>query len=902
MSLKKLFSRLNKRLGIIHRASDLDDEMQFHLQMETAHNVAAGMPPEEARRRALIAFGGVQQTRESVRQAYWVRFGDLVRQDLGYALRMMRKNPLFTAVVIGVLTIGIGANTAIFSIIDVVLLKMLPIRNPEQLVSLSYTNDRGKDFSGFSYPAFQQIRDRNEVFTGVLAVDDGITNLQITLTALQGAGQSEEAAIELVSGTYFPVLGVDAVLGRTLTPDDDMVAGAHPLAVISYGYWKRRLALDPQVLGRTFIARHTVFTIVGVAPPGFFGTTVGQAPDMWLPLAMKDQLGDEPILNESSIFWLNILARLKPGMSQQQAAAAMVVLLKQVNAETLGPKAGKMELHAQVEPASKGFNVLRQRFSQPLRILMTVVGLVLLVACVSVASLLTARAVARQKEIALRITLGASNRRLLQQLLTESTLLASLSGLLGLLFTWWMGRALPAFLFEPGTSLALEINNRVLAFTIVVSILTGTLFGLAPAFQVLRSNLVHSLKDDPAGSGGLKRGFGFRRVLVVAQVALCMLLLMVAVLFVRSLQNLNSVDAGFNKENLLVVTVEPKDNLDPARLKNVYRDMLDRVQAVPGVRSCSVSVGSFADNGLTMGPVAVEGYVPRAGEDATIAADVISPGFFTTMGIPILLGRDFRLQDDATAPKLAIVNETFARYYFGNSSPLGKHLGWGRVDRSPLEIIGVVKDAKYGNLKEQTPRFLYLPFLQQSDSFAGAVRLLEVRTLADPAAVAKAVWDRVNSITSSLQVNRINTMVVQVQESLLQQSMLARLSSSFGLFALLLACMGLYGIMSHAVARRTNEIGVRMALGAPRSQVLWMMLREAMLLVAAGMAIGIPAALGGARMASSLISGLLFGVKAGEPQVIVASALIMGLVALLAGYFPSRRAAYIDPLTAIRHE
>jgi predicted permease len=707
----------------------------------------------------------------------------------------------------------------------------------------------------------------------------------------------------LVSGTYFPVLGVDAVLGRTLTPEDDTVAGAHPLAVISYGYWKRRLTLDPQVLGKTFAANQTIFTIVGVAPPGFFGETVGEAPDMWLPLAMKDQLeSDDTTLNSANTFWLDILGRLKPDISPARAAAAMTVLLKEVNGETMGPKAGRMELRAQVKPASKGLDVLRQRFFHPLRILMAVVGLVLLVACVSVASLLTARAVARQKEIAVRVTLGASNRRLVQQLLTESILLASMSGLLGLLLTWWMGRALTAFLFDRDVALNLGLNNQVLLFTIVVSILTGTVFGLAPAVQVLRSNLVNSLKDDPVGSGGLKRGLGFRRALVVAQIALCMLLVMTAGLFVRSLQKLNNIDPGFNKENLLLVTMEPQAGVDSAHLKSIFQEVLDKCRDLPGVRSCSVSLGSFGDGAITMGPMVAEGYIPKPGEDATLEADVISPGFFTTMGIPVLLGRDFRPQDDSAIPKVVIINETLARYYFGNSSPLGKHLGWGRIDRRPLEIVGVVKDSKYGNLGEQTPRFFYLPFLQQADSFAGVIRLLEVRTMADPGMVAAEVRDKVNSTTSSLQVQKINTMMIQVQDSLRQQSMLARLASSFGLFALLLASMGLYGIMSHAVTRRTNEIGIRMALGAQRSQILWMMLREALLLVAVGMIVGIPAALACTRLASSLISGLVFGVKAIEPNVILASVLILGLVALLAGYAPARRAAQISPLQAIRHE
>lgn len=880
---------------------DVADEIQDYFEQTMAAYRERGMSAEEARRAARLEIGNPRQVREQVQSYGWENLIGRFFADLRYAVRQLRRSPGFAAVSILTLALGIGGNTAIFGVIDEVLIKMLPVKNPQELVTLGARDERGTNFGGFSYPAFLRIRDRNEVFSGIFANEQGVRTLEISFTGQSTKGANERVKVKLVSGAYFSMLGVNAILGRTFTEDADKVAGANPVAVVSYGYWKRRLGLDPSVLGKTFIAEQTVFTIIGVAPPGFFGVSVGEAPDMWVPVTMKDQLDNEASLNASSMFWLEILARLKPGIEAHQAASGMSVLLKQVNGELMGPKAGTMKVRAEIKPASKGFDALRARFSRPLEILMGAVALVLLVACVSVASLLTARATARQKEIAVRVTLGASTRRLLQQLFTESILLAFAGGLLGLLLTWWMNHLLPTLLFDRNTSLNLTLNTRILGFTAVVSMVTGIIFGLTPALQVLRPNLTYGLKEDRGGRQGNRLQLGWRKMLIVTQVALSILLLMVAGLFVRSLQKLNDVETGFKKENLLLVRLEPGADLDPVRLKSVYQNVLEKVSALPAVRSCSVSMGSFADGGMHLGPVAVEGYSPRVGEDTTLDTDIVSPGFLGTMGIPMLLGRDFRAQDDSTAPRVAIVNETFARYYFGSQNPLGKHLALGRLDRRPMEIIGVARDAKYGALKEQTPRFYYTSFFQQ-DMMASVVRLLEVRTLADPAAVAAEVRATAGSVTSSLRVDEITTMVVQVEDSLRQQSMLAKLSSSFGLFALLLACIGLYGLMSYAVTCRTNEIGIRMALGAERSNVLWMMLREGFLLALAGVAIGIPAALAATRLASNLISGLLFEVKLGDPRVILASAFIMTVVALVAGYLPARRAAHTDPLTAIRCE
>ncbi|HEY2169480.1 MAG TPA: ABC transporter permease [Candidatus Angelobacter sp.] len=899
MAIRKLRAIFKGRK---QQENDVNEELRFHLERQIESNMAAGMSVNEARRQALIAFGGVQQTREAVRQVHWTRFLDTLLQDLRYAWRMLIKRPAFTSVMVSVLTIGIGANTAVFSIVNAVLLKMLPITAPEKLVSLrlNHGEEGGLQLTtDISYPVFERLREQNQVLSGILATGGGVNKVDIKPTGPGANGQTEQAGMELVSGGYFQVLGVNAVVGRTLTPGDDKIGAPNAVAVVSHGYWKRRMGLDPAVLGKTFVIRDMVFTIVGVAPPGFFGETVGQTPDMWVPLTLEDRLFDEALLASASTSWVNVLGRLKPGVGRQQAEASLGLLVQQANADLLGPKAGKARVRMEIAPASKGLDVLRQQFARPLQVLMAVVGLVLLIACVSVASLLTARATARQKEIAVRATLGAGSGRLMQQMLTESILLALIGGTLGLFLAWSADRVLPVLLFHSSLSLELEINTQVLGFTLLVSVVTGIIFGFAPMLRVLRPDLSCSLKEH-AGIRDHRHRLGARKIFIVAQVALSLLLLVTAGLFVRSLRKIYDLDVGFNKENLLLVTLQPSAELSGARLKIVYQDLLDKVNALPGVKSSSLSMSSFADGNINLGPFVVEGYTPKPGEDRSLQGDIVSPGFFNTMGIPLRLGRDFRQQDDANATRVVIVNETFARYFFGAASPLGKHFAWSRLDRQPMEIIGVVKDAKYSNLKERTPPYYYTAFLQQ-DQMASIVRLLEVRTAANPATVSAAVSSAVDSI-NGVRADTISTMTVQVEESLQQEKMLAQVSSSFGVFALLLACIGIYGVMAHSVTSRTNEIGIRMALGAEPFDVLWMVLREALFLVGLGIAVGIPAALAGTRLASSLVSGLLFGMKASDPVTMALAALMMAVVALLAGYLPARRATKVDPLVALRYE
>lgn len=900
--LRGIMSRLQRlfaNLGKSGKQSDLSDELRFHLEKEVELNVARGMSHDEARRQALISFGGVQQARENVSRVRWTHCLEVLAQDLRYAVRTFRKSPFFTSITIAILAIGIGANTATFSIVNAVLLKMLPVKEPEKLVALSYWDARGHRETSFSYPHFDAFSDRNQVFSGIFATS--FNALDIKFTGPGASGKTERAKIGLVSGTYFPILGVNAVMGRTLTADDDRPGAPNPVAVISYGYWQRRLAQDPAVIGKTLDIGDTVFTIVGVTPRGFFGETVGRNPDIWVPITMEDRLTGESYLNTAETSWLEIMGRLKPGVTPKQAAASMDILFQETTGELMGPKAGSICYQTEVTPASKGLEMLRQRFARPLQVLMSVVGLVLLIACISVASLLMARASSRQREIAVRVTLGASTRRLIQQLMTESVLLAIMGGTLGLLLAWWAERLLPILLFRNAFSMELQLSSRVLGFTLLVSLVTGILFGLAPALGVLRPNLAYSLKKEEHVGTEIGNRFGFRKVFVVGQVALSLLLLITAGLFVRSLQKLYDAELGFNKENLLLVQLQPGADAPASRLKIACQQLLDRVNTLPGVKSSSLSMGSFADAEMTMGPMVIEGYTPKPGEDRTMGADIASPGFFKTMGIPLIAGRDFRPQDNTSTTRVAIVNESFVRHYFGNASPLGKHFAFNRLNRQPMEIIGIVKDAKHGSLKEQARPFYYKAFLQQ-DQEAEFVRMLEIRTVANPVAVAATVRSTVDSIDGVLKAQDITTMTVQVENTLQQEQMLARVSGAFGAFALLLACIGLYGMMAHSVTCRTSEIGIRMALGAERFDVLWMVLRETLLLVLAGVTVGVPVAFAGARLALSLVSGLLFGLKAYDPLTMLIAALVMTVVGVLAGYLPARRAANVDPIVAIRYE
>jgi predicted permease len=913
------------------REQELTEEIDAYLEMLIDQKIAEGVDPEEARRAALIEVGGKQQVKEKVWEVSAGHYLETLWQDLRYALRMLHRNSGFAAVAVLTLALGIGANTAIFSLIDAVLLKMLPVRSPEQLVLLRHADGRGT-ITPLPYYAYKQFRDRNQVFSGVLAYHP----LRLTVSI----DNSSEPAVagQLVSGNYYSVLGVNAALGRTIAPDDDRAPGESPVCVISYNYWQRRFAGDPAVVGKTIHLGGAPFTIIGVTPPEFFGLEVGSSLDISVPLMMQQQvMPGIGSFADNFGFGFTAMGRLRSGIMMPQAQASLSVLYQQILADIASQFSHKKPAdqywlaHKFVfEPGGQGLSELRRQLSRPLLVLMIVVALVLLVACANVAGLLLARAVARRREIAIRLALGVGRLRLMRQLLTESVLLGSLGGLLGLLFAYWGTRLFLPLLSQGEIPVQLDLNLdiRVLGFTFALSMLMGMLFGLAPALLATRVDLNSALKNDAPGlvprPGGHRLSTSFGHAFVISQVALSLLLLVGAGLFVRSLQKLQRVDAGFVSDNVLVMRLEPVGSERERKgFIAPYNELLTRVESIPGVKLASlVGYSPIARREwLVMGesheriewPISVQGYTPQLGEDMNIHSMQVFPNSFAALGIPLVAGRDFSPQDNqkwlpgimcrtgACPRRVAIINESMARRFFKDENPIGRRFSFdlGICSTETIcryEIIGVVKDVRYTSLRNEGRAMFYLPFTQ-SDTSGGQMTLV-VRAAVDPTTVAAAVRREARALDPAMPMFEVETLATQVAASLREERLLATLSSGFGLLALLLSCLGLYGILSYTVARRTNEIGIRMALGADRRDVLWLVLRDALRLVLLGVLLGIPAALAATR----LVASQLFGIGAADPVAIVLATLVLLVVAAVAGYLPARRATRVDPLVALRYE
>jgi predicted permease len=835
-------------------------------------------------------------------------------QDIRYAIRMLCKSPGFAAVAILTLALGIGANTAIFSLMNAVMLRELPVAHPNQLVLFGDARQGGSDdaFANtriYSYPFYRELRARNQSFSEVSAAlsvpFDG------THGAIDNSANLETINAQLVSGTYFSMLGVKPVLGRTFTAAEDAPAGAHAVAVISDSWWKRRFNRDPGVVGKTITFRARVYTIIGVAPPGFFGTTVGQSPDVWLPLSMEAQISPGwNGLDDQTFQSLYVFARLKPGVTPTQAQAEVNTLAQQL----WRAQAGASLTHEQQErlqrasieltSAARGISRLRSRFTFPLEVLMVVVALVLLIACANIANLLLARATTRQREIAVRMAIGAGRSRLVQQMLTENLLLALIGGALGIWFASWTSGALLAMVSGGTEPLPLNVapDARILAFTLLVCVATVLLFGIAPALRATRVELTGALKEGK-GSDAAGGRRAMANALIVSQVALSLVLLIGAGLFLRSISNLENVPTGFNKENVLLFGVDPNavGYKEDARLVNLYQALEQRIATEPGVRSASVSFFTF-NEGEWDDPVTVFGSSPAPGIENDVIENVVGQGYFSTMGIPLLAGRTFGPQDTATSPKVAVINETMARNYFPGISPIGRRFALphdvsaakeGNNDAG-IEVVGVVKDAKYISLREQPQAAAYYPYTQGTQFYYD----LEVRYSGNARPIVNEVRQAASEIDPRLPVAYQSTLSEKVDESIAGQSLVSTLSAFFGLLAAFLACIGIYGVMSYAVSRRTREIGIRMAIGAERSDVLRMVMGEVGKLVTIGLAIGIPAALAADRWATSL----LFGLKPTDPLTLASATVLLLLVALFAGYLPARRATKVDPMIALRYE
>jgi predicted permease len=828
-------------------------------------------------------------------------------QDLRFAVRTLGRSPGFTAVAVATLALGIGANTAIFSLMDQVLLRLLPVHEPHRLVVLDgpgpfsgSTHSHSNSITELSHPLYLELS-KLDVFAGVLAQ-------YATAIHLAEGGQTEQVDGVLVSGTFFEVLGVRPAAGRLFTADDDRTPGAHPLVVLGHGFWTRRFAADPAVVGRTVHVNGQPMTVIGVAAAGFNGTAVGEPADLYVPLMMQKQViptWDRGI-GDWRVRWLTVMARLADGVSREQALASANVLYSQLLEEDLARlgtrterfRTAFLQKKLRLHPGGRGTSPFRDESRTPLLMLMGMVGLVLLIACANVANLLLARASSRQKEIAVRLALGASRRRLVRQLLVECLVLAFLGGTLGMAFASWAGgllvRALP---FEAAPRvLATDPDLRVALFALALSLATGLVFGLVPALQSTRPDVAPTLKDESAAVLGGSGPFRFRKGLVVAQVALSLLLLIGAGLFTRSLMNLRSLNPGFRPDQLLAFTVDPSLNgYDLPRRFAMLEQIREEVSVVPGVRSVSLAEVPLMTDSNNSSTVKVEGYEAKDGEDMNPNFNAVAPGFFATMGTPLVAGRDFTDADGPGAPQVAVVNETFVRYFYGDKDPLGRRFGRGRDDKINVEIVGVVKDGKAATLREKPIRFVYLPYRQKSD--VGAVTFY-ARSDAEPETLAPGMRAVVGRVDPTLPVTELKTMRAQIGESLFVERLVAALSAAFGALATLLAALGLYGVMSYAVSLRTREIGIRVALGADRRTVLGMVLKEVVTLALIGVCVGLPSGYGLGRY----VEAELFGLTARDPVTYVLATSILLTTALLAGYLPAARATRVQPMVALRYQ
>ena len=826
-------------------------------------------------------------------------------QDLLYAIRSFRRTPVFTGVAVLSLALGIGANTAIFTLVDQLILRLLPVRDPEQIVILSgqgrhYGGNNGRN--ALSYRMYQDLRDRNTVFSTMMC--------RYRLSTLIGAGGEAEASVgELVSGNYFPMLGVHAAVGRLFTASDDLHAGAHPYAVLSYSYWQTRFAGDRGILGQTIRVNNYPLTVVGVAQPGFEGLEPGLPARVFIPVSMAVEVrpGFRSMWDRRQR-WVNVYGRLRPGMTVQQAQAGLQPLFHQIiDGEVIMPafrnatpfdKAQFLKMWLQVAPGGQGNTNLRRQYEKPLLVLMGLTGFVLLIACANLASLLTARAAARQREVAIRLAMGASRARMIRQLLTESTLLSVAGGVAGILLAVVMARGLLAFLPAGlvGYSIAASPDGRMLGFTCALALVTGIGFGLAPALQSTKPDIAPTLKAQ-AGNVAGGAGVGLRKILVAAQVTLSLLLLIGAGMFARSLANLRQLNPGFQTGNLIEFNIAPAaTGYDIPRSRAFFRRTRERLLAIPGVRdvgyaNVAVLSGNEWDNGIT-----IEGYQAKVGEDMDPHFNSASPGYDKALGLHVLAGRWFTDRDLADAPRVAVVNESLARHYFGNNPAVGRRLGLGTDPGTPIdtEIIGVVNDTRYEGLRDDIPRLVYVAAQQAPQGS----QWFYVRTERDPESTMSAVRAALRELEPNLPVTYFKTLERQLEESLVTERMIATLSTGFGALATLLAVIGLYGVMAFLVTRRAREIGIRMALGALPGNVLWLVMREVLALVAAGIVVGAPAAIALAW----LVRSQLYGVEPADPLSVALGIGLLAAVSLLAGYVPARRAANYDPVRVLRYE
>jgi len=893
------------------RDADLERELRSDLELEEEEQRESGASAEEARYAARRALGNMTLIREQTHEAWGTATFERLLQDIRYAVRQLRRSPGFAITAILILALGIGAVTAVFSLIDAALLKLLPVANPEQLVQLKTVTATFPVDDSFSYPQFKTLQGQTQALAGAIAFR------KMYKINFEVDGRSDLADGQLVSGNYFSMLGVKAAVGRTILPADESVAGQSPVAVIGYDYWRSKFALDPGIVGKHILLNNSAYTIVGVTEPEFYGVQPGARVDVSVPLTTISLINPgfaaagTPFDTLKAPFrnWLRVMGRLEPGLAMGKAEASLQPAFAETQREIAASLAGTpgdtparkqaiLQMRLELDSAGQGLAALREQFSKPLWVVLGVVGLLLLITCANVANLLLARANARGREIALRLAMGAGKMRLMRQLMTESLLLGLTGGALGVCLAYWGSGSLLALMAQGRSPVVLNVhpNLTVLGFALGLSLLTALVFGPVPAWRATDVNPSQALAQNSRSATGTGARYRLGKSLVVSQVALSLMLLIGAGLLTRSLANLNSFYPGFNRNNVLLFSVNPPviGYIDVVPL---YEQMLGRIRGLPGVRSVSLSVHEPLTTNVSDSSVKVQGIVPRQGEDLTpVDIEPIGPGYFLTMETPILRGREFTGGDRAGSPKVAIVNEATARHFFGDANPIGRlvSIPTYRADESWLEIVGEVRDIKVHNLRETSTPMLYVPMFQAPEGGA----TFEVRTAMDPTYGESAILEAVRAIDGRLPVYSVRTLGNQLDNSLLEQRLVASLSSLFGLLALLLTCVGLYGLMAYTVNRRTGEIGIRMALGAERGRIARMIMRETLLLVLCGVAIGVPASV----LAARLIASQLFGLNSHDPVTLVGACAAMAAVTLMASYLPARRAASVEPMQALRSE
>ena len=821
-------------------------------------------------------------------------------QDLRYALRMLRKHPSFTLVALLTLALGIGANAAIFSFTDAVLLQSLPVKDPSQLTTMAAVDPTSADENdSFSYPMYQDLRDQNDVFSGVLARGGAQMNVSYD-------DRNDRVRGELVSGNYFDVLGVKPWAGRLFTQEDDRTPGAHPVAVLSYGYWERRFGKDLGVVGRTILVNEHPLTVIGVTPPGFYGIELTGNADVRVPLMMTPVFSPVPKtrLTSRRHQWLTLMARRRDGLTPAQAQSSLALLyqhIREAEAQQLPADTNATERQRflaktiHLREGSQGYQRLQREMKTPLLLLFGATCIVLLILCANLANLMLARDAVRGPEIAVRLALGAGRIRLLRQWLTEAILLSVLGAAAGVLVATWVKSALLGFMPpDYRMNLNLPLSWRFIAFTLLVSLVVGLALGLFPAVRAARrqASVSQSAASRTFVSGGGL--FSLRSGLILVQVALSLPLLIGAALFLTSLQNLRGVDAGFGKTNVLIAGINPSLNgYSTEKTQSFYRDLLLGLRALPGVQAASLSSDSPISGGWDQLGLVIEGYQPREGERVNAQNSLVSPDYFRSLDIPLVAGRDFNDQDSANAPMVAIINEKMAHHFFGDANPIGKRIGTG--DQADTVIIGIVKDAQYLSLREPALRHFYLPVAQQPRLFD---LTMHIKSAGEPTALADLVRAQVQRLDSHLPLYGVKTLAMQIDESITQERLVTWLCTAFGLLATLLTALGLYGVLAFSVAQRTREIGIRVALGAQARDVFKLVIGQGMLLVAVGVGLGLISSFALTRF----IASLLFGVKPTNATTFIAVSAGLALLALVACYIPARRATHVDPIVALRYE